>query len=44
MMRFFAVKLERRRAALLDHKAWDFLVRPLTQAVNAMRAHLTEFG
>ena len=33
-----------RQAALLDHKARDFLVRQRTQIVNAIRAHLGEFG
>ena len=33
-----------RQAALLDHKARDFLVRRRTQIVNAIRAHLGEFG
>ncbi len=38
------VKSADRQAALLDHKARDFLVRQRTQIVNAIRAHLGEFG
>ncbi|MEM7730917.1 MAG: IS110 family transposase [Pseudomonadota bacterium] len=43
-MRFVPVKSTERQAALLDHKARDFLVRQRTQTVNAIRAHLGEFG
>lgn len=43
-MRFVPVKTADRQAALLDHKARDFLVRQRTQVVNAIRAHLGEFG
>lgn len=43
-MRFVPVKSVERQAALLDHKARDFLVRQRTQTVNAIRAHLAEFG
>lgn len=43
-MRFVPVKSAERQAALLDHKARDFLVRQRTQTVNAIRAHLSEFG
>ena len=32
------------QAALLDHKARDFLIRQQTQTVNTIRAHLAEFG
>jgi len=38
------VKSAERQAALLDHKTRDFLVRQRTQTVNAIRAHLAEFG
>lgn len=38
-MRFVPVKSAARQAALLDHKARDFLVRQRTQTVNAIRAH-----
>jgi transposase len=43
-MRFVPVKSAERQAALLDHKARDFLVRQRTRTVNAIRAHLAEFG
>ena len=43
-MRFVPVKSADRQAALLDHKARDFLVRQRTQIVNAIRAHVGEFG
>jgi transposase len=43
-MRFVPVKSAERQAGLLDHKAREFLVRQRTQIVNAIRAHLSEFG
>jgi len=43
-MRFVPVKSEETQALLLTHKAREFLVRQQTQIVNAMRAHLGEFG
>jgi transposase len=43
-MRFVPVKSAERQAALLDHKAREFLVRQRTQTVTAIRAHLGEFG
>jgi Transposase len=43
-MRFVPVKSAEVQAALLDHKARDFLIRQQTQTVNAIRAHLAEFG
>lgn len=43
-MRFVPVKSEDRQAAMLDHKARDFLVRQRTATVNAIRAHLAKFG
>jgi transposase len=43
-MRFVPIKSAERQAALLDHKARDFLVRQQTQTVNSIRAHLSEFG
>lgn len=43
-MRFVPVKSEETQASLLTHKAREFLVRQQTQIVNAMRAHLGEFG
>ena len=39
-MRFVPVKSAERQAALLEHKARDFLVRQQAQTVNAIRAHL----
>lgn len=43
-MRFVPIKSADRQAALLDHKARDFMVRQHTQTVNAIRAHIGEFG
>ena len=43
-MRFVPIKSSDRQAALLDHKTREFLVRQQTQIVNAIRAHLAEFG
>ena len=43
-MRFVRVKSEDTQARLVTHKAREFLVRQQTQIVNAMRAHLGEFG
>jgi transposase len=43
-MRFVPVKSAEVQAALLDHKALDFLIRQRTQTVNTIRAHLAEFG
>ncbi|WP_349294826.1 IS110 family transposase (plasmid) [Thioclava sp. 'Guangxiensis'] len=43
-MRFVPVKSAQTQAALLDHKARDFLVRQCTQIINAIRAHIGEFG
>ena len=43
-MRFVPVKSAVRQALLMTHKAREFLVRQQTQIVNAIRAHLGEFG
>lgn len=43
-MRFVPVKSAERQALLMTHKAREFLVRQQTQTVNAIRAHLGEFG
>lgn len=43
-MRFVPVKSAESQATLLLHRTRDFLVRQQTQAVNAIRAHLGEFG
>jgi len=43
-MRFVPIKSAQTQALLMTHKAREFLVRQQTQIVNAMRAHLGEFG
>jgi len=43
-MRFVPVKSEDTQALLMTHKVREFLVRQQTKIVNAMRAHLGEFG
>lgn len=43
-MRFVPVKSENTQGQLVIHKAREFLVRQRTQIVNAIRAHLGEFG
>lgn len=43
-MRFVPVKSEQTQGQLVTHKAREFLVRQQTQLVNAIRAHLGEFG
>jgi transposase len=43
-MRFAPVKSEETQGLLMTHKTREFLVRQQTQIVNAMRAHLGEFG
>lgn len=43
-MRFVPVKSEAHQALLLQHRTRDLLVRQMTQTVNAIRAHLAEFG
>lgn len=43
-MRFVAAKNKDTQARLMTHNARVFLVRQQTQIVNAMRAHLGEFG
>lgn len=43
-MRFVPVKSEAASAALVLHRARDFLVGQITQAGSAIRAHLAEFG
>lgn len=43
-MRFVPVKSEETQGLLMTHKTREFLVRQQTQIVNAMRAHLGEFG
>src|SRR6478672_8231846 len=43
-MRFVPVKSREQQAAILLHRARDLLIRQRTQLVNALRAHLAEFG
>ncbi|WP_430386275.1 IS110 family transposase [Blastomonas fulva] len=43
-MRFVAVKSEEQQAALMLHKTSDLLVRQRTMLINALRAHLGEYG
>lgn len=43
-MRFVAVKSEDQQAALMLHKTRDLLVRQRTMLINALRAHLGEYG
>jgi transposase len=43
-MRFVAIKTAEQQAALLLHRGRERLVRQRTSLVNALRAHLAEFG
>jgi transposase len=43
-MRFVAIKTAEQQAALLVHRGRERLVRQRTSLVNALRAHLAEFG
>src|SRR5512132_3033864 len=43
-MRFVPVKSAEQQAVLTMHRARDLLVRQRTMLVNALRAHLAEFG
>ena len=43
-MRFVPIKGEAQQAMLLIHRARDLLVRQRTSLINAVRAHLAEFG
>jgi transposase len=43
-MRFVAVKTEEAQAAAILFRTRDLLVRQRTQAINALRGHLAEFG
>jgi transposase len=43
-MRFVAIKTAEQQAALLLHRGRERLVRQRTALVNALRAHLAEFG
>jgi len=43
-MRFVPIESEENSAALVLHRARDFLVGQVTQVGNAIRAHMAEFG
>jgi transposase len=43
-MRFAPVKDVARQSALMLHRARNLLVRRRTMLINALRAHLAEFG
>jgi len=43
-MRFVPVKTEEQQAALAVHRTRDLLISQRTQLINALRAHLAEFG
>src|SRR5215203_4859118 len=43
-MRFVALKSANQQAAAVVFRTRDLLVRQRTQAINALRGHLTEFG
>ena len=43
-MRFVAVKTPEQQAVLMLHKTRDLLVRQRTGLINALRAHLVEYG
>lgn len=43
-MRFVPVKTKEQQAVLMLHRARELLVRQQTMTVNAIRAHLAEFG
>ena len=43
-MRFVPVKSADRQAVLVLHRSRDLLMRQRTMLLNALRAHLAEFG
>jgi transposase len=43
-MRFVPVKNVDQQAVLMMHRARNLLVRQRTMAINALRAHMAEFG
>ena len=43
-MRFVPIKSEEQQATLMLHKTRELLVKQRTMSVNALRAHLSEFG
>ena len=43
-MRFVPIKSTDQQALLMLHRTRDLLIRQRTQMINALRAHLAEFG
>src|SRR4249919_775419 len=43
-MRFVRIKSAEQQARLMQHRTRDVLIRQRTQLINALRAHLAEFG
>src|SRR5215203_6099865 len=43
-MRFLPIKSADQQALLMLHRTRDLLIRQRTQLINALRAHLAEFG
>ena len=43
-MRFVSVKSEETQGAAMVFRVREFLIRQRTQAINALRGHLAEFG
>lgn len=43
-MRFVSVKGKEQQSVLMEHRSRELLVRQRTMAVNAIRAHMAEFG
>ena len=43
-MRFVRIKSAEQQGQLMLHRARDLLMRQRTQLINALRAHLAEFG
>jgi len=43
-MRFVGVKSAEQQSRLMQHRTRDLLLRQRTQVINALRAHLAEFG
>ena len=43
-MRFVAIKSEQQQSVLMLHRTRELLVRQRTMLVNALRAHMAEFG
>jgi transposase len=43
-MRFVQIKSPEQKGQLMQHRARDLLMRQRTQVINALRAHMAEFG